>query len=100
MRRAQDFLNARDHGKPAFGGPRVPPLPEADRRRVLVEVLPWLRGRVSRDPTTPAPGGVLRQIATVEMRDPVLEFVNSRDARRPAELGTDCPDHLPRPQIQ
>src|SRR5947207_6542129 len=71
IRRAQDFLNARDDGEPAFGGPRVRPLPEADRRRLLVEVLPWLRGRVSRDATTAPPGRVLRQIATGEMRDDV-----------------------------
>jgi len=100
IRRAQDFLNARDDGEPAFGGPRVRPLPEADRRRLLVEVLPWLRGRVSRDATTAAPGGVLRQIATVEMRDDVVEFVNSRDAERLAELGTSCPDHFLRTKIK
>jgi rhamnulose-1-phosphate aldolase/alcohol dehydrogenase len=92
IRRAQDFLNARDDGKPAFGGPRVQPLPEAERRRVLVEVLPWLRGHVSRD--------ALRQIATIEMRDEVLEFVNSRDAGRLAELGTSCPDHFLRTKIK
>src|SRR6266480_3656954 len=100
IRRAQDFLNARDDGEPAFGGPRVRPLPEADRRRLLVEVLPWLRGRVSRDATTAAPGGVLRQIATVEMRDDVVEFVNSRDAERLADLGTSCPDHFLRTKIK
>src|SRR5438105_5606551 len=32
IRRAQDFLNARDDGEPAFGRPRARPLPEADRR--------------------------------------------------------------------
>src|SRR6266480_545307 len=100
IRRAEDFLNARDDGAPAFGGPRVQPLPEADRRRVLVDVLPWLRGRVSRDATTDAPRGALRQIATVEMRDAVLEFVNSRDAQRLAELGTSCPDHFLRTKIK
>jgi len=100
IRRAEDFLNARDDGAPAFGGPRVQPLPEADRRRVLVDVLPWLRGRVSRDASTAAPGGALRQIATVEMRDAVLEFVNSRDAQRLAELGTSCPDHFLRTKIK
>src|SRR5437773_3560998 len=100
IRRARDFLNARDDGKPPFGGPRVPPLPEADRRRVLVEVLPWLRGRVSRDATNDAPGSALRQITTVEMCDEVLEFVNSRDAKRLAELGTSCPDHFLRTKIK
>src|SRR5207249_2263073 len=86
-------------GKPAFGGPCAQPLPEAERRRVLVEVLPWLRGRVSREATN-VPGGALRQIATVEMRDEVLEFVNSRDAQRLAELGTSCPDHFLRTKIK
>src|SRR5436309_1080139 len=99
IRRAQDFLNARDDGKPAFGGACAQPLPEAERRRVLVEVLPWLRGRVSREATN-VPGGALRQIATVEMRDEVLEFVNSRDAQRLAELGTSCPDHFLRTKIK
>jgi rhamnulose-1-phosphate aldolase/alcohol dehydrogenase len=100
IRRAQDFLNGRDDGRPAFGGPRVQPPPEAERRRVLVELLPWLRGRVSRDATNAAPGGALRQIGTVEMRDEVLEFVNSRDASRLAELGTSCPDHFLRTKIK
>src|SRR5947208_10023665 len=99
IRRAEDFLNARDDGALAFGGPRVQPLPEADRRRVLVDVLPWLRGRVSRDATT-MPGGALRQIATVEMRAAVLEFVSSRHAQRLAELGTSCPDHFLRTKIK
>ncbi len=100
IRRAQDFLNARDDGEPPFGGPRVQPLPEADRRRVLGEVLPWLRGRVSRDAANDVRGGALRQIATVEMRHEVLEFVNSRDAQRLAELGTSCPDHFLRTKIK
>jgi len=99
IRRAEDFLNARDDGALAFGGPRVQPLPEADRRRVLVDVLPWLRGRVSRDATN-IPGGALRQIATVEMRAEVLEFVSSRHAQRLAELGTSCPDHFLRTKIK
>jgi rhamnulose-1-phosphate aldolase/alcohol dehydrogenase len=41
-----------------------------------------------------------RQIATVEMRDEVLEFVNSHDAPRLAELGTSCPDHFLRTKIK
>src|SRR6266581_1788761 len=48
----------------------------------------------------PTAGGSLRQIATVEMRDAVLEFVNSRDAQRLAELGTSCPDHFLRTKIK
>ncbi|MDB4888794.1 MAG: rhamnulose-phosphate aldolase/alcohol dehydrogenase, partial [Gemmatimonadetes bacterium] len=90
IRRAQEFLDARG-GKEDFGGARVKSLPAAERERVLVELLPWLRGKVS---------GEKRQIATVEMRDEVLEYVNSKDAPRLAELGTSCPDHFLRTKIK
>ena len=88
--RAQDFLDARA-GKADFGGARVHSLPEAERRRVLTAILPWLRGKVSVEQ---------RQIATVEMRDEVLEFVNSHDAPRLADVGTSCPDHFLRTKIK
>ena len=90
IRRAQEFLDARE-GAPDFGGARVQSLPVAERERVLTELLPWLRGKVSVE---------LRQIATVEMRDEVLEYVNSNDAPRLAELGTSCPDHFLRTKIK
>ena len=90
IRRAQEFLDARE-GAPDFGGARVQSLPVAERERVLTELLPWLRGKVSVE---------LRQIATIEMRDEVLEYVNSNDAPRLAELGTSCPDHFLRTKIK
>src|SRR5207237_997971 len=66
VRRAQDFLDARRNGAPTFGGARVASLGDAARRRVLADLLPWLRGQVSAE---------RRQIATVESRDEVLDFV-------------------------
>ena len=90
IRRAQEFLDARVE-KADFGGAKVESLPAEERKRVLVELLPWLRGTVSAEK---------RQIATVEMRDEVLEFVNSHDAPRLAELGTSCPDHFLRTKIK
>jgi rhamnulose-1-phosphate aldolase/alcohol dehydrogenase len=91
IRRAQEFVDARRGGDPDFGGARVSSLPEPERRRILDEVLPWLRGRASAEQ---------RQIATVEARDEVLEFVNSRNAERLASLGTSCPDHFLRTKIK
>jgi rhamnulose-1-phosphate aldolase/alcohol dehydrogenase len=91
IRRAQTFLDANRNGRPDFGGERTSALSERSRREVLAELLPWLRGRVS---------GERRQVATVEMRDEVLEFVNSADAERLAELGTSCPDHFLRTKIK
>ncbi len=103
IRRAQDFLDARGGNEPDFGGARVQTLPEPERRRVLAEVLPWLRGRVSRDASHgngSGTGAAVRQIATVEMRDEVLAFVDSHHAAQLAELGTSCPDHFLRTKIK
>lgn len=91
IRRAYDFLEARRDGRLSFGGVRAQSLDESGRRRILGDLLPWLRGRVS---------GSQRQIATVESRDEVLRFVNSNDAARLAELGTSCPDHFLRTKIK
>jgi rhamnulose-1-phosphate aldolase/alcohol dehydrogenase len=91
VRRAQDFIDARGDGSPAFGGQKVEPLPEAARTALLTDLLPWLRGRVS------AEG---RMIGTVQATDEVLEFVSSHDAPRLAELGTSCPDHFLRTKIK
>jgi rhamnulose-1-phosphate aldolase/alcohol dehydrogenase len=89
--KAACYLEERDKGAATFGGERHSALDEAQRRRVLVEVLPWLRGRVSK---------LGRQIATVEASDAILRFVNSYDAPRLAELGTSCPDHFLRTKIK
>jgi rhamnulose-1-phosphate aldolase/alcohol dehydrogenase len=91
IRRAQEFLDACPNGTADFGGARVNPLDGAKQERVLVELLPWLRGKVSAEK---------RQIATVETRNEVVEFVSSVDAPRLAELGTSCPDHFLRTKIK
>ena len=58
---------------------------------MLAELLPWLRGQVSRQK---------RFIATVQSDPAILRFVNSQDAPRLAELGTSCPDHFLRTKIK
>ena len=83
--RAEVFLADRGAGTYAFGGARHKPLNEAARTSVLVDVLPWLRGKVSQHK---------RCIATLELDPQVVDFVNSEDAPRLAELGTSCPDHF------
>ena len=91
IRRAQDFLDSKRNGRPDFGGEKTAPPPEAERRDVLDEVLPWLRGKVSSEK---------RMIGTVQATPEVLEFVGSHDAARLAELGTSCPRPLPAHQDQ
>jgi rhamnose utilization protein RhaD (predicted bifunctional aldolase and dehydrogenase) len=60
-------------------------------RNLLIKLLPTLRGLVSQQ---------ARFIGTVHITDSVLEFVNSHDAARLAEIGTSCPDHFLRTKIK
>jgi rhamnulose-1-phosphate aldolase/alcohol dehydrogenase len=89
--RAAAYIEARDRGDQTFGGPRHQGIAEHERRRVLVEILPWLRGRLSSEK---------RVVATVQTDDETLRFVNSVDGPRLAELGTSCPDHFLRTRIK
>jgi rhamnulose-1-phosphate aldolase/alcohol dehydrogenase len=75
----------------AFGGQVHAALPEELRHRVFARLLPWLRGQVGQN---------RRFIATIQDDEPLLRFVNSRDAARLAALGTSCPDHFLRTKIK
>src|SRR5580704_2013819 len=89
--RATSYISQRDRGEETFGGPKYIPLPEAERRRLIIQVIPFLRGQLSRSG---------RVVATVQDDDAMLRFVNSVDAPRLAELGTSCPDHFLRTKIK
>ena len=89
--RASAYIEARDKGEQTFGGARHQALPEAERQRLLVELLPWLRGQLSQ---------TKRVVATVQDDAKMLRFVGSVDGPRLAELGTSCPDHFLRTKIK
>ncbi len=89
--RAERFIASRSSGRVAFGGSRFPSMPPAARQALWSDVLPSLRGLVSRGRSF---------VATVHADDAVLEFVGSNDAARLAELGTSCPDHFLRTKIK
>jgi rhamnulose-1-phosphate aldolase/alcohol dehydrogenase len=89
--RAELFLQENDKKEKTFGGTKFESLSPEARRSALVQLLPWLRGRVSRK---------RRFIATWQDDEPTLEFCNSRDALRLSELGTSCPDHFLRTKIK
>jgi len=91
IERAAEFIERKAKRTVAFGGPISESLAPADRRRVFVQILPWLRGQVSGDK---------RMIGTIQDDAPTLEFVNSKEAPRLAELGTSCPDHFLRTKIK
>ncbi len=74
-----------------FGGQKYETLQPAQREATFAAILPWLRGRVSKEK---------RFIGTVQDDEKILRFVNSNDAARLAELGTSCPDHFLRTKIK
>ena len=89
--RAEQFVAERTAGRVPFGGERFRDLSEVERRAALADLLPFLRGRLSRE---------RKVIATVDASPEALRFANSRDAARLAELGTSCPDHFLRTKIK
>jgi len=91
INKAADYLAERELGKETFGGQKFQPLEKSERRETLAQILPYLRGQVSQQN---------RFIGTIQDDDDTLEFVNSSDAPRLAELGTSCPDHFLRTKIK
>ncbi|MDP9175272.1 MAG: bifunctional rhamnulose-1-phosphate aldolase/short-chain dehydrogenase [Planctomycetota bacterium] len=91
IEKAARFIEKHDKGERTFSGPKFQSLPPDQRRTVLAQILPWLRGQVSQKK---------RFIGTVQSDDTILRFVNSIDAPRLAELGTSCPDHFLRTKIK
>ena len=76
-------------GRERFGGVLVQSRP--NRQEMAVEILPFLRGRISRH---------RRWIANFNDSEDVLQFVNSTHAKDLAFLGTSCPDHFIRTKIR
>jgi rhamnulose-1-phosphate aldolase/alcohol dehydrogenase len=95
IERAARYIAAHDRGDQTFGGQQYPALDQARRHAIFAEILPWLRGQVSRSAL-----GVRRFVGTVQEDEPILRFVNSHDAPRLAGLGTSCPDHFLRTKIK
>jgi rhamnulose-1-phosphate aldolase/alcohol dehydrogenase len=82
INRAAEFVNAKTTDTPRFGGSSAPTF---DRRELLREVLPALRGAVSEERS---------KILTLDESARALEFVSSRDAAELVTVGAACPDHL------
>lgn len=89
--RAARYIEERDKGEQTFGGEKFAALPDEQRQRLLLEIIPWLRGQVSVHN---------RLVGTVQDDAKMLRFVNSVDGPRLADLGTSCPDHFLRTKIK
>ena len=86
IRRAQEFLDARAWRARTSAARRSSRSRRRSAKRVLVELLPWLRGKVSAEK---------RQIATVEMRDEVLRVRELERRAAPRRAGHELPRPLP-----
>lgn len=91
IEKAARYIAEHDKGEQTFGGAKYQSLPQEEREALLIALLPKLRGRVSQPN---------RFIGTVHITESILQFVNSHDAPRLAELGTSCPDHFLRTKIK
>jgi rhamnulose-1-phosphate aldolase/alcohol dehydrogenase len=91
IEKAANYIEERDKGPQNFRGPKYNTLPAVKQNEVLAHILPVLRGMVSKE---------RKFIATVQSDERILNFVNSHDAERLAELGTSCPDHFLRTKIK
>ncbi len=91
VERAAHYIEQHDKGEKTFSGQKYKSLDETTRNEILIKLLPVLRGKVSQSN---------RFIGTVHMTESVLQFVNSVDAPRLAEIGTSCPDHFLRTKIK
>ncbi len=91
IEKAARYIDENDKGEQTFGGQKYEILVDQQRDDLLVKLLPWLRGRISKNN---------RLIGTLQSDPAILRFVNSKDAARLAELGTSCPDHFLRTKIK
>ena len=91
IEKAARYIEQRNKGDKTFGGQKYQSLDKEARNKLLIRLLPVLRGKVSQQN---------RFIGTVHVTENVLQFVNSTDAARLAEIGTSCPDHFLRTKIK
>jgi len=85
INRAAEYIEQQARGKTVFGGLERPAPPPEQRRQAAVQLLPALRGRLSRNK---------RVILHHTDSDDVLGFVNSRESPQVAARGLACPDHV------
>ncbi|WP_227270233.1 bifunctional rhamnulose-1-phosphate aldolase/short-chain dehydrogenase [Roseobacter weihaiensis] len=90
IQKAMDWFARETAGKSAFGGAVHTSLPAQARRATAARLMPAIRGMVS---------GQQHMVGHFEDNDAVLEFVNAKDMKRLAALGTSCPDHFLRTKI-
>ncbi|MBZ9662662.1 bifunctional rhamnulose-1-phosphate aldolase/short-chain dehydrogenase [Mesorhizobium sp. ESP-6-4] len=91
INQAIDWFERKSEGKAIFGGEAVQPLDASARRAIAAKLMPRIRGLISEKS---------HKLGHFDDQPAVLEFVNSKDLRPLAALGTSCPDHFLRTKIR
>ncbi|TPI46412.1 MULTISPECIES: bifunctional rhamnulose-1-phosphate aldolase/short-chain dehydrogenase [unclassified Mesorhizobium] len=91
INQAIEWFERRSEGVAIFGGEAVKSLDPAERRAIAAKLMPRIRGLISEKS---------HKLGHFDDSAAVLEFVNSRDLRPLAALGTSCPDHFLRTKIR
>lgn len=91
INQAIEWFEKETEGKTIFGGEAVKSLDADARRAVAAKLMPKIRGFISEDS---------HKLGHFDDSPAVLEFVNSRNLRPLAALGTSCPDHFLRTKIR
>ncbi|MFD2052388.1 bifunctional rhamnulose-1-phosphate aldolase/short-chain dehydrogenase [Mesorhizobium calcicola] len=91
INQAIEWFERRSEGLAIFGGEAVKSLDAPTRRAIAAKLMPRIRGLISEKS---------HKLGHFDDQPAVLEFVNSRDLRPLAALGTSCPDHFLRTKIR
>ncbi|UCI31671.1 bifunctional rhamnulose-1-phosphate aldolase/short-chain dehydrogenase [Mesorhizobium sp. B4-1-4] len=91
INQAIEWFERRSEGLAIFGGEVVKSLDASARRAIAAKLMPKIRGLISEKS---------HKLGHFDDSLAVLEFVNSRDLRPLAALGTSCPDHFLRTKIR
>ena len=90
INRAATWLAEQQKGEPAFGGAVTTSLSAEERKAKAASLMPVIRGLISANH---------HMVGHFDDQPAALEFVNSKNLRPLAALGTSCPDHFLRTKI-
>jgi rhamnulose-1-phosphate aldolase/alcohol dehydrogenase len=85
IQEAEAYIEEQARSKKLFGGPRHAELPPDVRKKIAAEVMPVIRGAVSRE---------RNMILSFDDAEDVMAFVCATEAPRLSQIGAACPDHL------
>ena len=90
INKAATWFAEKSKGKDPFGGAVAKSLSAEERRATAARLMPKIRGLISGDH---------HMLGHFDDQDAVLQFVNSKELKPLAALGTSCPDHFLRTKI-